>query len=62
MQEIHETWVRPLGWKDPPEYEMANRSSILAWETSQTEEPGGPQSMGHRVGRDRVTEHSTEEP
>ena len=30
---------------------MAAHCSILAWETPQTEEPGGPQSMGlHRVG------------
>ena len=26
-----ETWVRSLGWKDPPEKEMATHSSILAW-------------------------------
>ena len=26
-----ETWVRPLGWEDPLEKEMANHSSILAW-------------------------------
>ena len=25
---------------------MATHSSILAWEISRTEEPGGPQSMG----------------
>ena len=25
---------------------MATHSSILAWEISWTEEPGGPQSMG----------------
>ena len=27
---------------------MAKHSSILAWETPQTEEPGGLQSMGLR--------------
>ena len=32
---------------------MANHSSILAWEISWTEEPGGLQSMGCRV----TTEH-----
>ena len=26
-----ETRVRSLGWKDPPEKEMATCSSILAW-------------------------------
>ena len=34
-----------LGWEDPPEKEMATHSSILAWRTPQTEEPGGLQSM-----------------
>ena len=37
-----ETQVR----KDPLEKEMAIHSSILAWEISWTEEPGGLQSMG----------------
>ena len=27
------------------EKEMATHSSVLAWETPRTEEPGGPQSM-----------------
>jgi len=26
-----ETWVRPLGWKDPLEERMATHSNILAW-------------------------------
>jgi len=34
------------GWEDPVEKEMANHSSILAWEIPRTEEPGGLQSMG----------------
>ena len=38
---------------------MANHSSILAWETPRSEEPGGLQSMGsQRAGHDRVTEHA----
>ena len=37
-------WRR--GWKDPLEKAMATLSSILAWEISWTEEPGGLQSMG----------------
>jgi len=46
-------WVRPLGWEDPLEKEMATHSSILAWKISWTEEPGGLQSMGsQRVGHD----------
>ena len=30
-----------LGWEDPLENEMAAHSSILAWEISRAEEPGG---------------------
>ena len=33
--------VQSLGWEDPLEEEMANHSSILAWEIQQTKEPGG---------------------
>ena len=33
--------VRCLGWDDPLEEEMATHSSILARETSWTEEPDG---------------------
>ena len=37
----------------------ATQSSILAWEISWTEEPGGLQSIGsQRVGHDLVTEHA----
>ena len=35
-----------LGWEDPLEKETATYSSILAWEISQTEEPGELQSLG----------------
>ena len=28
---MQETWVRSLGWEDPPEEGMATHSSILAW-------------------------------
>ena len=35
-----ETWVRSLGWEDPPEKEMATHSSILAWEIPWIEELG----------------------
>ena len=38
---------------------MTLYSSILAWETPWTEEPGGLQSMGLlRVGQDSATEHA----
>ena len=46
-------WVRSLGREDPLEEEMATHSSILAWESRWTEEPGGLQSMGsQRVRHD----------
>ena len=46
-------WVRPLGWEDPLEEEMATHSSILAWKIPCTEDPGGLQALGsHRVGQD----------
>ena len=38
--------VQSLGQEDPLEEEMSTHSSILAWKTPWTEEPGGLQSMG----------------
>ena len=36
-----------------PEKAMATRSSVLAWRTPETGEPGGLPSLGsHRVGHD----------
>ena len=43
---MQETWVRSLGGEDPLEKGIATHSSILAWRTPWTEEPGGLQSMG----------------
>ena len=43
---MQETQVQPLAWEDPLEKEIAINSSILAWEISWAEEPGGLQSMG----------------
>ena len=37
--------VQALGWKDPLEKGMAAQSSILAWRTPWTEEPGRLQSI-----------------
>ena len=54
MQNMQETWVRPLSGDDPLEEGMATVSSILAWEIPWTEEPGGLPSMGsQRVRHDR---------
>ena len=42
-----------MGQKDSPEEETATHSSILAWKTSWTEEPGRLQSMGpQRAGHE----------
>ena len=47
--------VLSLGQGDPLEKEMETHSSILAWGTPWTEEPGGLQSMGsQRVRHDLV--------
>ena len=43
---MQETQVQRLDQEDLLEKEMATHSSILAWEISLTEEPGGLQSMG----------------
>ena len=45
-----ETWVRSLGQEGHLEKEMATHSSILTWEVSQIEEPGGLQSVGLQKG------------
>ena len=37
---IQAMWVQLLGWKDPEEWEMTTRFSILAWEIPYMEEPG----------------------
>ena len=53
MQEMEETQVRYLGREDPLEEGIVPHSSILAWRTPQTEEPGRLQSVGsQRVGHD----------
>ena len=39
-------WVQSLGQEDPLEEGMATHSSILAWEISWTEEPGGLRFIG----------------
>ena len=48
-----ETRVQSLSQEDPLKREMATHSSILAWETPWTGEPGGLQSTGsQRIGQD----------
>ena len=43
-----ETCVESLGWEDPMEKVMATHSSILAWRTPCSEEPGGLDFMGSK--------------
>ena len=50
---MRETQVPSLGQEDLLQKEIANHSSILAWEIPWTEETGAPQFMGSRgVGHD----------
>ena len=50
---MQETQVQSLGWEDLLEKEMATHSSILAWEITWTEKPGGLQYKGsQKVGHD----------
>ena len=63
LPEIQETPVQSLGQEDPLEKEMATGSSILAWRSTWTEEPGVLQSMGsQRVGHDWATELTETQP
>ena len=59
MQEMQETQVQPLSQEDPLEEEMATYSSVLAWRTPLTEEPGGLQSMGSQRVRHTTEQLST---
>ena len=53
LSTMRETQARVLGWEDPLEKEMENRSSTVALKIPWTEEPGTLQSMGlQRIGHD----------
>ena len=53
---MQEMGVLSLGLEDPLEKEMATHSSVLAWRSPWTEEPGGLRSMrSQRIGHDLVT-------
>ena len=56
---MQETWVRPLGWEDLLEKEIATHSGILAWRIPWTEDPSGPQSTGSQRGVHGVAERRT---
>ena len=54
--------VQSLGQEDPLAKEMANCSSILAWEIPWTGEPGRLQSMGSQIVRhDLMTKQQQQE-
>ena len=56
MQETQGMQVRAQGREEALEEHMAAHSSIPAWETPWTEEPGGLQSTGlQRVGQGLAT-------
>ena len=53
MQKMEEMRVQSLDREDPLEEGMATHSSILAWETPQTDKLDGLRSVGlHRVEYD----------
>ena len=47
---MQETWVSSLGLEDSLEKGIATHSNIHAWRIPWTEEPGGLQSIGCKVG------------
>ena len=46
-------WFRSLDWEDPLEEGMAAHSSILAWRSPWTEEPGWPATV-HGVAQNQT--------
>ena len=56
LSAMQETWVQSLGWEAPLEKRMATHSSILAWRTPWTEEPGRLQSVGSQKSWTRLTD------
>ena len=62
VQQTQETWIRSLSQEDPLEEGMATHSSIPAWRISQTEEPGGLQSMGVTKSQTRLSNYIVCEP
>ena len=58
VQEPQDMWVQSVGQGNPLEEDMATHSSILAWITPWTEEPGGLQSMRSQRVRHDTAQHS----
>ena len=56
---MQETQAQSLGWEGPLEKGILTHSSILAWRTPWTEEPGGLQSkQSQRAGHDFMVNRS----
>ena len=53
---MHEMQVHSLGQEDPLGEETATHSSILAWESPWTEEPGVLQSTGLQKRQTRLND------
>ena len=49
---MQETWVQPLGQKDPLKKRVTTQSNILAWRIPWTEEPCGQSKGSKRVRHD----------
>ena len=47
---IQGMWVRALAWENPLEEDTATHSSVLAWRSLWTEEPGRLRSIGSQSG------------
>ena len=45
--EMLETWIRSLGWEDPPQKGTAKHSSILDWRIPRTVQYMGSQRVRH---------------
>ena len=58
---MQEMWVPSLGGADSLEKGMATHSSVLAWRTPWTEEPGGLQSLGSQRVRYGLAQTHTKE-
>ena len=44
---MRKTWVRSMGWEDPPEKGTTAHSSILAWRLPWTIQSMGSRGVGH---------------
>ena len=51
--------VQPLGQEYSLEEGMATHSSIPAWRSSWTKDPGGLQSLGSQSGTTEATQHAS---